>query len=331
MNRRFNNISTYKNFSSKMIRQFANDKGYSYVGSKALESDESGYYMKPGYYNEKVDLVRWSENGVDYEFYTRWMGIESLEKMADSVEDSTRSRLLLGLVFSVKLPYRLPSVLVQSLTSKTIWNILGITQLFVGKKVKLEGDFNRYFNVYTPSGKASNAFLALAPDTMVKILRAGSGIDFQFAGDRIYFMYDQRVKLRNFRNFWGLAGDFSDIKLNKPLSVPQIDYDEWKMFYERSHEYSVDMLNAFRAVQSSIEEPELYYYNLTGKKLSLIVVIQIVCILFLLWVLFQNLYLLLVAIPLAIVWSIARYVYWRTRLKKLLKAWDDGRVTKVVR
>jgi hypothetical protein len=83
MNRLFKKTIHYKDFTSKDIEQFALSNGYRYIKSEATPVEESGYYMGPTHYNEKVDIVRWEKNGIEYEFYTRFWSSEAIEKLSD--------------------------------------------------------------------------------------------------------------------------------------------------------------------------------------------------------------------------------------------------------
>lgn len=331
MSRLFRQTIHYDDFTSDDIKQFALENGYEYIKSEAMTHEETGYYMGPTHYNEKVDVVRWTKDGVEYEFYTRFWNVEMAEKLGDLSDDKTRNRLFLGLTFSMNMPHQFPSVMVQTLTSRTIWNVLGFTELFVGKKVKLEGDFNQFFKVYTPSGEAPNAFLALAPDTMVKMLQVGSGMDFQFAGSRIYFSYDVRLQAKNFRNLWGFLGDNIKVNLDKDIHTKLLKKTEWLRVFDRSYEYSTDILRGFRALKQDKKMRSLNYIPLTGKNIMKILVTVIIffatVIILAVWLPFVLAVLLL----LFTLNSFYRYISWNGRRKKLLKDWDDGLISTVVR
>lgn len=57
------------------------------------------------------------------------------------------------------------------------------------QRLQLEGDFNRYFHVYSPIGYHINALALLTPDVMHTILTSANNCDIEVVGDRLYLYW----------------------------------------------------------------------------------------------------------------------------------------------
>ena len=61
------------------------------------------------------------------------------------------------------------------------------------KKIELEGDFNKYFNLYTKKGFEVETLKIFSPDFMAKILDNWKGFSLEFVEDQVYIYCEHLI------------------------------------------------------------------------------------------------------------------------------------------
>ncbi len=90
-------------------------------------------------------------------------------------------------IIVVKLPRRLPNIIFDNKSD----NFLGISSLgnatpSSSQKVQLEGDFNKYFDVYVPKDYERDMLYFLTPELMQLLIEEGKEYDIEVIGDELY-------------------------------------------------------------------------------------------------------------------------------------------------
>jgi hypothetical protein len=84
---------------------------------------------------------------------------------------------------SIKLDRKLPQMILRSKQKG-----IELTQGFSKNQVQsLEGDFDKYFTLYSQDGSQADALYVLTPDVMALLIDYASEYDIEIAGNHIYF------------------------------------------------------------------------------------------------------------------------------------------------
>jgi hypothetical protein len=204
-------IRKYNGFDTMFIKSLAEENGYTFITSANADHDESGLYVNEVTHTEKRDLLKFALEDLECEYYTANFMHISYGEMSKELSSTLKSRESTNearykvQIFSIKLPYNVESVYVESRTNVTLNNILGISSVSFKEvdRINLEGDFSAFFRVYVPKGEEVNAFTILAPNIMILLLEQAGDYDFEFAGNRIYF----------YQTFGYIAGDTTPLKI----------------------------------------------------------------------------------------------------------------------
>lgn len=87
-------------------------------------------------------------------------------------------------VASVALPKNLPHIILNSKKDKADIQ----TRFPDYEKLKLEGDFNNYFNLLISKGQEIDALAILTPDVMQTLISANADEDIEINGQQLYFI-----------------------------------------------------------------------------------------------------------------------------------------------
>lgn len=87
---------------------------------------------------------------------------------------------------TVRLPSPLPHLVLDATTNDTVRSDLppGLDR---GRRISLEGDFDRWFRVYAPSGYGVDARYVLTPDVMSSLVSTAAYYNVEIIDDRIVF------------------------------------------------------------------------------------------------------------------------------------------------
>jgi hypothetical protein len=245
-----NNVRKYQGFDSSFIHTLARQNNYSYISEGATTEDESGLYVNQHTDAKKEDLLQFKIEDLECEYYTAnfvpiWYATSETGKtMSDTLKqaggtDQTRYKVQ---VFSIKLPYNVESIYVESRTNITLNNVLGVSSVAFkeSERVDLEGDFSTFFRVYIPKGEEVNAFTILAPNIMVLLLEQAGDYDFEFAGNRIYFYQTFKaisgattpIKATTYKDLleFGIKSAKSVVRTSRPVMVKDNFTPMWELY-----------------------------------------------------------------------------------------------------
>ena len=93
-----------------------------------------------------------------------------------------------GTFFSGFCEFRLPVPLPNLLLVARRWKLPAFTAHAApaqSQRLTLEGDFNRFFDVYCPSGYERDALYLLTPDVMARLIDGACDFDIEFIDDRL--------------------------------------------------------------------------------------------------------------------------------------------------
>lgn len=132
--------------------------------------------------NDRVLRYRLSRDGValsEYEFTT----------------GSGKNRQIHQFSFvSINLTRRLPHIVLDAHSN----NILGFSNLPASfnrnQRLQLEGDFDKYFDVYCPVGYERDALYVLTPELMAALVDKGARYDIEIVDDTIYIYASGKMK-----------------------------------------------------------------------------------------------------------------------------------------
>lgn len=84
----------------------------------------------------------------------------------------------------------------------------GKNEAYAGsQKVKLEGDFNDYFDLYIPDGSSAGALTVFSPDVMQTIMNTGQKFDIEIKGNTVWIISTGRAfSLSAIKNLLTCAG-----------------------------------------------------------------------------------------------------------------------------
>ena len=111
---------------------------------------------------------------------------------------------LQGRVMRLKLPQKLPHMIIDCHVDGAAVDTLGGSDLksnddlvnessnTVMRKIDLEGDFHKYFSLYTEKENAVDALSILAPDVMQVLLNMHALCDIEIIDNYIYFIWSER-------------------------------------------------------------------------------------------------------------------------------------------
>jgi len=306
--------TTFKDFTSEYIAQFAQEKGIHYRDKiLSTESDsESSLYNNVKTNTTEAHKLTMSIEGLVCEYYT---GLYTPVTYANSTMLKTTSndhatRVAFQVqVFSVTLPYEVESLYVESRTNITLNNILNLSSVYFkdSQRVQLEGDFNAFFRVYTPKNEALTAFTILAPNIMLQLLEDGGNYDFEFSRNKIYF----------YKTF--------AYSTPEKITINKADYTNLLSFGVKS---ATRMARAARPAQRSVNNNQQYMWQLFGlRPLPLIVTTLLIFISFA----FVSLCIVLPLLwPVLIVISLLVFIRYRSLIakrKRLNREWARNQQT----
>lgn len=274
------------------------------VSASSFTSNES-YYVNERATNDFFEYTHGSVGDIKYETYlTRYRNM-------------TTSNLYM-MVFAIELPYDTASVYIESKTIMNFNAILGVSKMPPLKgidKVELEGDFNRYFGVFSQDRRGMEAFLTLAPNIMLRVLESPGNYDIEFAGRYVY-IYHQISGISYINNT-------SHLPVTPQAYIDLLNFGhesaDWLARAARpsqSESGDTGRLPIWRVVQNDAGGYMKWFFK---------------------WLIGIFAYMALFGIaffivaPASAIYVLVRYTQWNTRKTKLLKDWHDGKAILAVK
>jgi hypothetical protein len=167
-------IHLYKSDFRRRLGQFAADNGCVYTAVQR-RPDYKGLWSKQLNGRWLSDVIDNPNKG--------WQ----LATFNYNVDSKTQQRF--GML-RITLPGPVPNVVLDAVNNNRWKRDSNLPLAFKrGQSLQLEGDFNKYFNVYVPEGYGVDALYFLTPDVMQVLITSGKTYDFEFI-DKYLYLYD---------------------------------------------------------------------------------------------------------------------------------------------
>lgn len=95
----------------------------------------------------------------------------------------------------VDLKKNLPNIVLNSKANDSLLSDTLPGSFKSKQKLSLEGDFDKYFDLYTPSKYKRDALYFLTPDVMHSLIKNCSGVDVEIIDNHLYFYHADRIDL----------------------------------------------------------------------------------------------------------------------------------------
>jgi len=161
------------------LRRFAAKNGFIFEHGQTIASDRPGTIFASG----MARLFAALRTPSQYFFE-----IGNFQYIVNS--GGTSNKFVYGFI-RIKLPRRLPNLF---LLSKRSGMPLPKT-LQASQRLSLEGDFNKYFTVYAPSGYEPDALYILTPDIMQLFIEIAKDFTIEMVDDELYLYFKRKFNL----------------------------------------------------------------------------------------------------------------------------------------
>ena len=157
-------------------KRFADDHDYTRAKTEITENPAGvSLYCNMGGKQRKIEEVTGRYNG-NFISFSSFSAIIGEEKTGEPISFT---------LCETTIPGAVPSVILIS--QKNTNNLVLLKRAIPDhKEFTLEGDFNKYFSVYTRPNKEREALEILTPDIMVELIKYAELFSFEFNQDRIF-------------------------------------------------------------------------------------------------------------------------------------------------
>lgn len=106
-----------------------------------------------------------------------------------------RSNRMYGFI-RIKLPRRLPHMVLDSRKNNIFGSVSNLPTAFsTSQQLALEGDFNKYFTLYTPAEYERDALYVFTPDVMQALIDTAAGYDCEVIDDSLYIYSSTQLQI----------------------------------------------------------------------------------------------------------------------------------------
>lgn len=182
--------SAVRNF----LKQFAQDNGFSYQRGLDKRIDAPCLLAMRGSF--------FAEDAINGDFIGYAFSIYNIhyEPRHNDMEFTKHFTMAM-----IDYKTKLPRIFLESRRHKySFVNVKNIFDRESEKMIKLEGDFNKYFNLYIPKDYEIESLQIFAPDVMAALIDSSKDFDIEFFGSRVYIYSHKVIKSRE--NLFGLLG-----------------------------------------------------------------------------------------------------------------------------
>lgn len=177
-------------------------------GDKVLDLDKRDYSAKVGPVvsngTSSISLLRASK-GKQFGYDTTFQTVRAYHSKKFLTKDDLSFDVEL-LVLAVDLKQKVPHIFIDGKSqnrktrhNKNLWFLA--SKLTKDQKIQaLEGDFNKYFEIYTPAKTANNDYAReidilsiMSPDAMLALRNEGYDFDYEFHGQHLYIIHEPDI------------------------------------------------------------------------------------------------------------------------------------------
>ncbi|MFM7089052.1 MAG: hypothetical protein ACKOW9_06020 [Candidatus Paceibacterota bacterium] len=159
----------------KMLKHFALEHGYTYVGYGSIDSIPS-LYLQIGHSRSMSHVISGSIEKHPVKFFD----------FKSTIGHGKHRRHVTFSVCEIEYDSDLRRFLILSKQMRFGFGNLyeGFKNGF-GREIKMEGDFHKYFKVYVPEDYEIEVFQIFTPDVMAKFIDLAKDFTFEFVDDKI--------------------------------------------------------------------------------------------------------------------------------------------------
>lgn len=170
-----------KSKKSLQLKNFAVINGYEY-GKDASGEFRPGSIFLYGRPSNVQNVVKGNIRGFPFEHFT-------YKYVSDVFRDR---REFDAFIIEVTLPRTLPHLVIDSLVEggHFLTSTLPI-DFDTSQRMRLEGDFYKYFEVYAPKAYSVSALSIIAPNVMLTLLRQSALCDIEIIDNKLYFYWPE--------------------------------------------------------------------------------------------------------------------------------------------
>lgn len=200
--------------------------------------NDNTYYMKTKFcsdnnivYATNINIKNIDHNGIIYNIGYGGV-IEEMYKFTNNIELGNyiykefygkEEKIYRYGYIAIKLDRMLPNLIIDSKSNNNFFSSLQ-TIFKSNQKLTLEGDFNKYFDVYAPQNYHQDALYVLTPDVMNTLVTNSPNLDIELVDDYLY-IYSQPINLLN------------QTEITNNLNVAEILYSQ---IYKQTYKYNDD-------------------------------------------------------------------------------------------
>ena len=163
-----------KKARDQFMSQIAASLGYSYSETGSVPSLNANLFLI-GHGQKIANVISGNHNNLPTRIYI----------YSTTVGSGKNQHTERFTVFETTYPYSLPHILLQNLKNSFLNQELSM-RLGGGEHIKLEGDFNKYFNLYAPKGLEIETLEIFTPDIMAYLIDDAGKMSFEFCDDKLY-------------------------------------------------------------------------------------------------------------------------------------------------
>lgn len=174
------------------MQQFADQNGFDLTPKLPIVSYPGAIFGK-GYNCYFANLVRGDYQKLPFEFSNYYY-----------TTGSGRSRQTHDYgVLRITLTRKLPHIVLDN-RSNNFLNISNLPTYKGRQKLQLEGDFNKYFDLYVPAGYERDALYFITPELMQQLIDYGAKFDIEIIDNYLYIYSEKPFKLQKEETIRGL-------------------------------------------------------------------------------------------------------------------------------
>jgi hypothetical protein len=176
------------------MQQFAKVNGYDYERTGTQEN-RLGYVFKLGHSKSLDDQISWTYKNCPINLFN----------YTYTVGSGKSSHTYRQTIFEIDFQSPVPHI---SLQHHIFGNIFGVDG--ARERIKLEGNFDKYFDVFTEKGFEVETLQIFTPDFMQKAENEWSRFSVEFVGTKLYIYYDSQIsKKADLEKMWYIALDLA--------------------------------------------------------------------------------------------------------------------------
>ena len=172
---------------SEFVQEIGKSIGFAYQASASAD-DIIGKSLAVGHDRALTDVLSGTYKDIPIRMFRYSFTVDNT--VDNRVESSTSGSVL---AFEATFSGTMPEVFIVSKSRNASILAPGMDLLSIGKHVKLEGDFNRYFYMIVPTDSDVEALQLITPDVMAGLIDKAKDLSFEFFGNKMYMFAPRAI------------------------------------------------------------------------------------------------------------------------------------------